>query len=213
MEILNKVLYKLHLKKPPRKPPENKDIIPGGIKEVLEEKQLDTSEAVFSFKTDMSGAEEYGDVFIFFDPKGIYKIRFKVTDYTQKKDKKKKTDFKPEITSIVAIPIDEIDEIHTEQYLATGQLTYTYKGEYHSLGYFSIGLLERADNFRKIFNAVYGVSPVSYINSLRITRARELLETKMYSAREVCFLSGFGDESHFSRKFKKATGLPPSKYN
>ena len=67
--------------------------------------------------------------------------------------------------------------------------------------------------FRKIFNAVYGVSPVSYINSLRITRARELLETKMYSAREVCFLSGFGDESHFSRKFKKATGLPPSKYN
>ena len=67
--------------------------------------------------------------------------------------------------------------------------------------------------FRSIFNSIYGVSPVSYINSLKITRARELLETKMYSVTEVCFLSGFHDESHFSREFKKSTGIAPSKYN
>ena len=156
MEILNKILYRLHLKKPPKKNHDNKEIIPGFIKEAAEARQLDTSDAVFAFKTDMSDAEEYGDVFIFFDHKGIYKILFKDVDFTQnKKSKKKKPDFKPEISGIVAIPIDEIDEIHTEQYLATGQLTYTFKGEYYSLGYFSIGLLEKADNFRKIFSIYY----------------------------------------------------------
>ena len=167
MEILNKILYRLHLKKPPKKNHDNKEIIPGFIKEAAEARQLDTSDAVFAFKTDMSDAEEYGDVFIFFDHKGIYKILFKDVDFTQnKKSKKKKPDFKPEISGIVAIPIDEIDEIHTEQYLATGQLTYTFKGEYYSLGYFSIGLLEKADNFRKIFNAFKsGSAHEQYLNT------------------------------------------------
>lgn len=66
--------------------------------------------------------------------------------------------------------------------------------------------------FRKIFGSIYGISPVKYINALKIARARELLDTKMYSVSEVCFLSGFCDESHFSREFKRATGVPPSKY-
>ena len=66
--------------------------------------------------------------------------------------------------------------------------------------------------FRKIFGSIYGVSPVKYINALKIARARELIETRMYTVGEVCFMSGFSDESHFSREFKKAVGMPPSKY-
>lgn len=154
MSVINKILYKLHIKKPPKKAPSSKEILPEPIREVLEKEGLDTSNAVFSLKTDMTSAEEYGDNLIFFDEKGVYCAVFKERELPKKQKKKhKKPDLKPELLKLTAIPIDEIDEIFAEQYLATGQLTYTFKGEYYSLGYFSIGLLEKADNFRRIFNA------------------------------------------------------------
>ncbi|MBQ8183864.1 MAG: ABC transporter ATP-binding protein [Clostridia bacterium] len=154
MEILNKVLYKLHIKKPPRPSGPQKEMIPEPVREILEKEGLDTSSVIFSIKTDMVSAEQYGDNLIFFDDKGVYCAQFREKELPQKQKKKhKKPDLKPELLKIISIPIDEIDEMFAEQYLATGQLTYTYNGEYYSLGYFSIGLLERADNFKKIFNA------------------------------------------------------------
>lgn len=66
--------------------------------------------------------------------------------------------------------------------------------------------------FRKIFKSFYGTSPINYINNLKISRAKELLESKMYSLTDIACLSGYSDMSHFSREFKKATGTPPSKY-
>ncbi len=151
MEILNKTLYKLHIKKPPRSHKGERELLPQPVKDILEKENLDTSSVIFSVKTDMCGAEEYGDVYIFFDEKGIYTAE--IEEPIKPKKNKKKLDFKPKLLKLTSIPIDEIDEVFAEQYLATGQLTYTCKGEYYSLGYFSIGLLERADNFRRIFNA------------------------------------------------------------
>lgn len=66
--------------------------------------------------------------------------------------------------------------------------------------------------FRKIFFNVKGCSPVDYINSLKLSRAKELLSSGMYTVSEVSEQSGFHDESYFSRFFKKQTGLSPSKY-
>ena len=66
--------------------------------------------------------------------------------------------------------------------------------------------------FRRIFKSFYGISPVKYINNLKITRAKELLKSKMYSVTEALQLSGFAEMSHFSREFKKSTGISPSEY-
>lgn len=66
--------------------------------------------------------------------------------------------------------------------------------------------------FRRIFKSFYKTSPINYVNNLKITRAKELLETKLYSVTDVAFMSGYTDMSHFSREFKKATGVSPSKY-
>ena len=66
--------------------------------------------------------------------------------------------------------------------------------------------------FRKIFKNIYGTSPVKYINNLKITHAKELLESKMFSVTEAALKSGYTDTSHFSREFKKATGITPSEY-
>lgn len=67
--------------------------------------------------------------------------------------------------------------------------------------------------FRSIFKSFYGISPVKYINDLKITRAKELISSGMYSLSDCAELSGYTDMSHFSREFKKKTGICPSEYN
>lgn len=66
--------------------------------------------------------------------------------------------------------------------------------------------------FRRIFQKIYGTSPVRYISDLRISHAKEMLRSQEYSISDAALLSGFSDASHFSREFKKATGLSPKDF-
>lgn len=64
-----------------------------------------------------------------------------------------------------------------------------------------------------IFKANSGVTFSKYRNTLRLQYAAKLiLETKK-SITEVCFESGYGDFSHFSRSFKKYYGILPRNYS
>ena len=67
-------------------------------------------------------------------------------------------------------------------------------------------------HLRNIFIKQFAVSPLKYINNLKIARARELLDSQFYTVSEVCFLSGFNNESYFSREFKKHIGASPGEY-
>lgn len=51
-----------------------------------------------------------------------------------------------------------------------------------------------------------------YIRKLRIDKAVQLLSTTDHSLTEVAYLTGFSDQSHFTRIFKKFTGKSPSGY-
>lgn len=51
-----------------------------------------------------------------------------------------------------------------------------------------------------------------YIRKLRVEKAIWLLNTKEYSLSEIAYLTGFSDQSHFTRIFKKHTGKSPSAY-
>ncbi len=66
--------------------------------------------------------------------------------------------------------------------------------------------------FRRIFLRTYGITPLKYINNLKISRAKELIASGIYSIKEVTYLSGFHDECYFSREFKKSVGISPSEY-
>jgi AraC-like DNA-binding protein len=51
-----------------------------------------------------------------------------------------------------------------------------------------------------------------YIRKQRIEKAKELMETQKYSLTEIAYLTGFSDQSHFTRIFKKYTGKNPSSF-
>ena len=66
--------------------------------------------------------------------------------------------------------------------------------------------------FRKLFTEVYGVSPMTYVKSLRIKKAKEMLRSDYGSLADVAYSLGYANIYDFSRDFKKHTGVPPSKY-
>ncbi|MES2808745.1 MAG: helix-turn-helix transcriptional regulator, partial [Bacteroidota bacterium] len=49
-----------------------------------------------------------------------------------------------------------------------------------------------------------------YIRKMRIDKAMLLIETTAYTLTEVAYITGFSDQSHFNRIFKKHTGQNPS---
>lgn len=51
-----------------------------------------------------------------------------------------------------------------------------------------------------------------YIRRQRIEKAKELIGAGLYSLTEIAYLTGFSDQSHFTRIFKKHTGENPSVY-
>ncbi|CCH01395.1 transcriptional regulator, AraC family [Fibrella aestuarina BUZ 2] len=51
-----------------------------------------------------------------------------------------------------------------------------------------------------------------YIRKLRIDKAIQLLDQPAYSLLDIAYLTGFSDQSHFTRVFKKVVGTSPSAY-
>ena len=60
----------------------------------------------------------------------------------------------------------------------------------------------------RAFERHFGVPPHIYLNAIRLAHARRLLLAGMPLA-GVAATAGFADQSHFSRRFKGATGLSP----
>lgn len=66
--------------------------------------------------------------------------------------------------------------------------------------------------FCHIFRSETGMSPIQYLKTLRIERARYLLQTSTLSFRDITRGVGLQDDSHFARDFKKIYGKPPIDY-
>ncbi|MPN58983.1 HTH-type transcriptional activator Btr [bioreactor metagenome] len=61
------------------------------------------------------------------------------------------------------------------------------------------------------FTKQKGISPYRYLETIRIDRAKKLLEKGLLPI-EAALQTGFADQSHFSNFFKKFIGLTPKQY-
>jgi AraC-like DNA-binding protein len=66
-------------------------------------------------------------------------------------------------------------------------------------------------HYSRIFQKYVGVGFKEYIIGKRIEKAKHLLE-KGELITNVCFMVGYNDLTHFSRIFKRVTGVSPSAY-
>jgi AraC-like DNA-binding protein len=65
---------------------------------------------------------------------------------------------------------------------------------------------------RALFVAQTGMSPLRYLQHVRLRRARLLIERTFLSVKEVMALVGYNDPSHFARDFRREHGAPPSAF-
>jgi transcriptional regulator GlxA family with amidase domain len=67
-------------------------------------------------------------------------------------------------------------------------------------------------HFFHLFKRETDTTPVRRLKSIRMRKAKELLESSFLTVKEVMARVGFKDESHFVRDFGKVYGLSPSGY-
>lgn len=66
--------------------------------------------------------------------------------------------------------------------------------------------------FIRNFRQVTGMTPRSYIISVRIANAQRLLENTDYNIAEIAAIIGYDNPLYFSRIFKKLNGISPQEY-
>lgn len=86
----------------------------------------------------------------------------------------------------------------TEQHLSLGEVAdHVYVSQWH---------------LSKLLNRETGQSFFDLLGSLRIARAKELLQDHSLRIHEIAENTGFSDVGHFSRSFKKIAGCTPGEY-
>ena len=63
----------------------------------------------------------------------------------------------------------------------------------------------------RLFTKTEGITPYRYLETIRIGKAKELLAQDLEPA-EVALMTGFSDQSHFSKFFKEVIGVIPRQY-
>ena len=66
--------------------------------------------------------------------------------------------------------------------------------------------------FRKHFREQMGMSPIHYINAVKIERACRMLQSSEMTVGAICEFLGFYDVSYFHKVFKRYTGMTPGEY-
>ena len=73
-----------------------------------------------------------------------------------------------------------------------------------------VALSER--QFRRVFRARFALTPVQYLQQLRLDKARSLLLCDGYSLQRICSEVGIKDPRSLIRLFNAAFGCPPGEY-
>lgn len=66
-------------------------------------------------------------------------------------------------------------------------------------------------SFQRHFRAYTGHSPAQFVRTVRLTRAKALLETRQGSVKAIALAVGYDSVSRFSNDYRTLFGFPPSK--
>ena len=81
-----------------------------------------------------------------------------------------------------------------------------------SLDSISTALFLNKNYVAHVFKDETGYSPMYYMNSLRMSRAKALLMETNESVSDIAVKCGYTDFTHFSKQFKKYTGFSPRRF-
>lgn len=65
-------------------------------------------------------------------------------------------------------------------------------------------------HFTRAFRATFGTTPYAYVLQSRMDRAKRMLIQGVESLSQVALASGFSDQAHFCKLFKRMNGVTPT---
>ena len=66
------------------------------------------------------------------------------------------------------------------------------------------------DHFGKLFRSTIGMTPVDYINNVRVNAAMRYLAATDWGIAEISHASGFANSNYFHKVFHDLTGIGPA---
>lgn len=108
-------------------------------------------------------------------------------------------------------PLLSTTDANSRMVASAKQLLYDARTENISLPEVAESLGYSYENFRKLFKAETGLSPLQFLLDSRMHYAQRLL-TEGMSVKETAALVGYADPYVFSKQFKKLIGQSPSAY-
>ena len=107
---------------------------------------------------------------------------------------------------------DEMGNYNTELIRQFNILVEQHYKEHHQVNSYAEMLHKSPKTLSNVFASAGHRTPLEVIHHrIAMEGKRQLLKTDKI-AKEIAFELGFQDQSHFSRFFKKETGMPPSQY-
>jgi transcriptional regulator GlxA family with amidase domain len=102
---------------------------------------------------------------------------------------------------------------HSDELVASAQQN--IEKSYHDTGTIEEMIKDIPSSRRNIvrrFKQVTGITPIEYLQQIRIEAAKKLLEQTNQQMTEVIFNSGYNDPKAFRKVFRKTVGMTPSEY-
>jgi len=107
---------------------------------------------------------------------------------------------------------DDMGSHHTDLIRQFNILVEQHYKEHHQVNTYAEMLHKSPKTLSNVFASAGHRSPLEVIHQrIALEGKRQLLNTDKI-VKEIAYDLGFQDQSHFSRFFKKETGIPPSKY-
>lgn len=127
----------------------------------------------------------------------------------------------------ILVPLQEAMTIfigETVYHVTTQELILVPTGMGHQCNYRGrllvinlVGNLAEIENYNATYYSDWfkqqtGVSPSMYLRSIRISRAKELLEDTNYTVMDIAVMVGYSSNSTFTRAFHSIVGMTPKEY-
>ena len=104
--------------------------------------------------------------------------------------------------------------IHNSKYVMKRAIEYIDANYYKKISLEDIaGYINLSKHYVSyLFKKETGTNISSYINDIRIEKAKEMIVQREYKIKEIYEKVGFSDQQYFSKAFKKATGMTVTQY-
>jgi len=115
------------------------------------------------------------------------------------------------ILNSIFYKINDIEKHNSLVKIAVNYITQNYNKDI-SLESISKQIYITPGYLSQLFKQEIGINFLEFVNKYRIEKSKEFLKDKTLKNYEIANLVGYSNEKHFSKTFKKYTGLTPTKY-